>query len=85
MKNFNKMKNDERVRDAAEEYMRLKGQDLSDRLENYSRATLQLISDISSMKKEIVLKSNEIITNSELSEEEVVKQLTELKENSTRR
>ena len=63
--------------------MRLSGQAYSDRLEKYSHSTLQLITDISSMKKEVVLKAHEITTNSELSEEEVVARLQELKESYT--
>ena len=59
--------------------MRLKGQEYSDRLEAYSHSTLLLISEIMSMTREVVYKALDITTNSELSEEEVVRQLQELK------
>ena len=59
--------------------MRLKGQEYSDRLEAFSHATLVLISEIMSLPKEVYEKGRDITTNSELSEEEVVRQLQELK------
>ena len=59
--------------------MRLKGEAYSQRLENYSISTLQLIANICGMDKETVLKAADITTNSELTEEEVVRLLTELK------
>ena len=59
--------------------MRLKGEEYSKRLAEYSDSTLQLMSDIKSLSKEKVLKAADITTNSELTEEEVVRQLTALK------
>jgi hypothetical protein len=86
MKIFNKIKNNnQRVRDVAEEYMRLKEEELSNRLQMYSDSTVRLISEIMLLSKEDFRKGRDIVTNSKLSEEEVVNQLTELKENSIRR
>ena len=59
--------------------MRLKGQEYTDRLEAFSHSTLVLISEIMSLPKEVYENGRDITTNSELSEEEVVRQLQELK------
>ena len=59
--------------------MRLKGQAYSDRLEEYSYSTLKLISEIMSLPEEIYRQGRDITTNSELSEEEVVRELQKLK------
>jgi hypothetical protein len=59
--------------------MLLSGEAYSRRLEEFSDSTLQLMADICGMSKEKALKMSEITTNSEYSEEEVVRLLTELK------
>ena len=59
--------------------MRLKGQELDNRLEAFSHDTLVLISKMLLMPREMVYKSLEITTNSELTEEQVVEQLKKLK------
>ena len=64
--------------------MRLKGEEYSKRLEGYSDATLQLISDIKRLSKAEILEAAEITTDSELTEEEVVAKLKELQARSSR-
>ena len=59
--------------------MRLKGQEYSNRLENYAYSTLLMISELMSMPREVVYKTLDITTNSELDEEQVVEQLKKLK------
>ena len=58
--------------------MRLKGKEYDQRLQNYSKSTLQLIMDCNCTSKEVALKQSDITTNSELTEAEVVTQLKEL-------
>jgi len=59
--------------------MRVQGEEYSRRLRGYSDYTIQLIMDIYNINREAAYKANDITTNSELSEKEVVKQLEELK------
>ena len=59
--------------------MRLKNEAYSKRLEEFSTLTLQLFSDVRIISREAAYKASDITTNSELSEEEVVRQLKELK------
>lgn len=59
--------------------MRLRGEAYSERLEALSTPTLQLLSEVQSLSREAAYKASDITTNSELTEEEVVKQLQELK------
>ena len=56
--------------------MKLHGEDYSKRLESFSHFTMVLISGIST--KEMWYKSNDIVSESELNEEEVIEQLLEL-------
>ena len=58
--------------------MRLKGKDYEQRLKEYSKSTIQLIMDCNYASKEVALKMSDITTDSELTEEEVVKKLKEL-------
>ena len=60
--------------------MRLKGEELSQRLEGYSTSTMQLISDVLALPKEAALRSLDITTDSELTEEQVVERLQRLLE-----
>ena len=55
--------------------MRLKGEDLSKRLREYTDDTMYLISEAMSHSREMNRKCRDITTNSELTEEEVVKRL----------
>ena len=59
--------------------MRLKGEAYSERLEALSTSTLQLLSEVQVISREAAYKASDITTNSELCEEEVVRQLQELK------
>jgi len=59
--------------------MRLSGEAYSQRLETFSDSTIQLIMDIGGISKEKAKESIKIMTNSDYSEEEVVKLLLELK------
>ena len=58
--------------------MRLKGEELSKRLEGYTDDTIYLISECMNSPREVYQKCRDITTNSELTEEEVVKQLKKL-------
>ena len=58
--------------------MRLKGEAYSRRLEEFSRSTLVLMSEIMSSTEEAALAMSDITTNSELTEDQVVEQLKEL-------
>ena len=60
--------------------MRLKGKEYEQRLSEFSKSTLVLISEIMSLPKVVYEKGRDITTNSELTEEEVVEQLKKLKE-----
>ena len=60
--------------------MRLKGKEYEQRLSEFSKSTLVLISEIMPISIEISAKMSDITTNSELTEEEVVEQLKKLKE-----
>ena len=59
--------------------MRLRGEKYSRRLREYTDSTMQLIMDIGGISKEAAVKRNEITTNSELNEEQVVEALKKLK------
>ncbi len=58
--------------------MRLSEKEYNTRLANYSRYTLQLMSTFMA-GREMLAKMHEITTNSDLTEEEVVAKLNELK------
>ena len=62
-----------------EMFMRLEGESDSRRLREYTDSTIQLIIDTDGISKEVALKASDITTDSELTEEEVVRQLQELK------
>ena len=62
-----------------EMFMRLEGESYSRRLREYTDSTIQLIIDTDGISKEVALKASDITTDSELTEEEVVRQLQELK------
>lgn len=55
--------------------MRLKDEALSKRLEGYTDNTIYLISEGMNRPREVYRQCRDIVTNSELNEEEVVKQL----------
>lgn len=59
--------------------MRLEGEAYSERLESFSDSTLELIADLMGYTMKIHIQMSDITTNSELSEEEVVEKLLELK------
>ena len=59
--------------------MRLKDEAYSKRLEEFSTPTLQLFSEVRIISREAAYRASDITTNSELSEEEVVARLQELK------
>ena len=60
--------------------MRLKGEEYSKRLQQFSDDTIRLISDINNgNNREIAIKMSDITTDSELTEEQVVENLLELK------
>ncbi|MBO5206887.1 MAG: hypothetical protein J6C09_04810 [Clostridia bacterium] len=59
--------------------MRLNGEAYSRRLQEYSNATLQLSLEIDGISKEAALKCSDIMTDSELTEEQVVEKLLEIK------
>ena len=64
--------------------MRLKGKEYSKRLEEYSHDTILLISRILYLQREALDKGMDILTNSELNEEQVAEELKALlKENNT--
>lgn len=58
--------------------MRLKGEEYDKRLEGYSYDTLLLISECMNSPREVLYRSLDITTDSELTEEEVVTRLKEL-------
>jgi hypothetical protein len=60
--------------------MMLEGEEYSRRLAEFSDSTMQLIMDIDSISKENACKCDEITSNSELTEEQVVAELLKLKE-----
>lgn len=59
--------------------MRLKGEEYSKRLEEYSDETIRLIMDIDCISREVSMEVSRITTDSELTEEQVVEKLLELK------
>ena len=60
--------------------MRLRGEEYSKRLQPYSDDTIRLISVINNgNNKEIAIKMSDITTDSELTEEQVVEKILELK------
>ena len=59
--------------------MRLKGEEYSKRLEEYSDETIRLIMDIDCIIREVSMEVSRITTDSELTEEQVVEKLLELK------
>ena len=59
--------------------MRLKGEAYSERLEAFSTSTLRLLAEVQIMNRESAFKASTITTDSDLSEEEVVLKLKELK------
>lgn len=59
--------------------MRLNGEAYARRLRNYSNSTIQLIMDMDCISKEVARKASDITTNSDLTEEQVVAKLKELK------
>ena len=61
-----------------ENFMRLKGEEYDKRLERYSYDTLLLISECMNSPREVLYRSLDITTDSELTEEEVVTRLKEL-------
>ena len=63
--------------------MRLKGKEYDKRLAEYSYNTLLLISKTMLLPREMLYRSLDITTNSELNEEEVVKRLKELLDSQT--
>lgn len=65
--------------------MRLRGEEYSKRLQQFSDDTIRLISDINNgNNREIAIKMSDITTDSELTEEQVVEKLLELKASNTR-
>ena len=58
--------------------MRLSGNDLSKRLEDFSSFTLLLISEINRTSRETIYKALDITTDSELTEEQIIEKLLEL-------
>ena len=65
--------------------LRLSGREYSKRLEGYSYETLKLISYLGGFDRETLLLSNEITTNPNLDEEEVVHKLLKLKEETIKK
>lgn len=60
--------------------MRLRGEEYSKRLQQFSDDTIRLISDINNgNNREIAIKMSDITTDSELTEEQVVEKILELK------
>ena len=59
--------------------MRLKGEEYSKRLQEFSDSTIKLISEMMCFSKDIYQKCRDITTDSELTEEQVVEKLQELK------
>ena len=60
--------------------MLLSGDEYSERLESFSHFTLVLMSGADSLSREIVCKASNIVSDSELTEEQVIKMLLELLE-----
>lgn len=58
--------------------MILSGEAYSRRLEEFSDATIRLIMKVDGTSVQLALKSDKIVANSELTEEQVVEQLKEL-------
>jgi hypothetical protein len=58
--------------------MRLSGDAYSERLESFSHFTLVLIAMVDGMNREVVYKGQDITTDSELTEEQVIENLLEL-------
>ena len=58
--------------------MMLEGEAFSQRLRAFSDSTMQLIMDVNGASLQIALKSDKIVANSELTEEQVVAALKEL-------
>ena len=58
--------------------MILSGEAFSQRLRAFSDSTMQLIMDVNCASLQIALKSDKIVANSELTEEQVVAALKEL-------
>ena len=65
--------------------MILSGEEYSKKLEGYSDFTMLLLSELSGMDKETCLKATEITATAELTEEQVVKKLKDLKESAMMR
>ena len=63
--------------------MRLKEAEYAKRLAGYSRSTLELMSELNTYDRETALKKTDITTDSELTEEQVVEKLVELKRSIT--
>ena len=59
--------------------MRLKGEEYSKRLEEYSDSTIKLISEMMCCTEDIYQSCRDITTDSELTEEQVAEKLLELK------
>ena len=64
--------------------MFLNAEEYEQRLEKYSDSTIRLIMEMNNLDEEIALKKLEITTDSELTEEQVVEKLLELKVSNTR-
>ena len=61
-----------------EKLMRLKDEAYSERLESFATSTLRLLCDVQNISKKKAYQASDITTNSELTEEEVVRRLKEL-------
>ena len=61
--------------------MLLRGAEYDKRLRGFSPSTIKIISDIAKMPKEIYLQGQDIVSNSEYTEKQVVEKLLELKNN----
>ena len=62
--------------------MLLRGAEYDKRLREFSPSTIKIISDIAKMPKEIYLQGQDIVSNSEYTEKQVVEKLLELKNNN---
>ena len=71
--------NETKLVNTGEAFMILNGEEYSKRLQSFSDSTAKLISEMFTISKEAAEKALDITSNSELSEEEVVRQLQELK------
>ncbi len=60
--------------------MILNKKEYGQRLKGYSKSTMQLIMDINYLGSEAAMKKTDIVSNSELTEEQVVEQLEQLKQ-----